>query len=492
MQEAYADASSRFRWAALQLHSIRSLKILRPSYISAALHEMPRTLDGTHDRVLSAIDDQYSDEAKTALYWLAFSARPITVAELAEACSIRIEHNEEPSLEDGGYEAITGLLDVISSFVLLGKPEDTRDSGIGEPWPHKFVKDSYGPVRLAHFSVKEYLISARLRDRNLQFSKYWLDQSIAHRVLGQMCSAYFLFFTEEPRVKIWIDEEKAPYRHYFNALTSYMMVSAQDYLSHFHYDEYDDTVVLHAHLVPQDYLEDMNLAFPLLKYACNYWHEHQKIAESWSGPLREHERLHFQILEDERVRVAWLRLEDRDGERYMHGFPNTQLIIADKLSVHWHDRTQALYWAVSLGLSETVLLLYNREPKPDVNHVAGKYEFPLQVAASKGDNDMVNLLIDKGANPNLKGGYYGTALQAAVERGYERVVENLLQAGADPNCEVQRGPSMRYQIQPKVTDTLLIVAGKSRNIKVVQMMIQFGANIDLTSPELLSGSRLRK
>jgi ankyrin repeat protein len=176
----------------------------------------------------------------------------------------------------------------------------------------------------------------------------------------------------------------------------------------------------------------------------------------------------------------------------MHGFPNTQLIIADKLSVHWHDRTQALYWAVSLGLSETVLLLYNREPKPDVNHVAGKYEFPLQVAASKGDNDMVNLLIDKGANPNLKGGYYGTALQAAVERGYERVVENLLQAGADPNCEVQRGPSMRYQIQPKVTDTLLIVAGKSRNIKVVQMMIQFGANIDLTSPELLSGSRLRK
>lgn len=147
---------------------------------------MPRTLDETYDRVLSAIGDQYSDEARTALYWLVFSARPITVAELAEACSIRIVHNAEPSLEDGGYEAITGLLDVISSFVLLGT-QDYREAITEASWPRKFVRASYRHVRLAHFSVKKYLISDRLRDRKACLSKYRLEKSLVERTLSQMC-----------------------------------------------------------------------------------------------------------------------------------------------------------------------------------------------------------------------------------------------------------------------------------------------------------------
>jgi ankyrin repeat protein len=153
--------------------------------------------------------------------------------------------------------------------------------------------------------------------------------------------------------------------------------------------------------------------------------------------------------------------------------------------IGWHDGTQALYWAVLLGFRETATILYDRKPKPDVNHIAGKYGCPLQAAAYVHDNDMVNFLIDGGANPNLEGGYYGTALQAAVEGGDERIVENLLQAGADPNCEVQQRPFKRNQMQVRVADTLLLIAIESRNVKTIQMMIQFGANID--SSKLLSG-----
>jgi ankyrin repeat protein len=153
--------------------------------------------------------------------------------------------------------------------------------------------------------------------------------------------------------------------------------------------------------------------------------------------------------------------------------------------IGWHDGTQALYWAVLLGFRETATILYDRKPKPDLNHIAGKYGCPLQAAAYVHDNDMVNFLIDGGANPNLEGGYYGTALQAAVEGGDERIVENLLQAGADPNCEVQQRPFKRNQMQVRVADTLLLIAIESRNVKTIQMMIQFGTNID--SSKLLSG-----
>jgi hypothetical protein len=52
---------------------------------------MPKGLDKTYERVLDAIDDMYFDEARTALEWLAFSVELVTVAELAEACSISID-----------------------------------------------------------------------------------------------------------------------------------------------------------------------------------------------------------------------------------------------------------------------------------------------------------------------------------------------------------------------------------------------------------------
>jgi ankyrin repeat protein len=441
---------------------------------------MPRTLDETYDRVLSAIDDEYSDEAKTALYWLAFSARPITVAELAEACSIRIVHNAEPRLEDGGYEAITGLLEVISPFVIQGLPSGSRSSLARRPWPYKLDKASDRSVRLAHFSVKEYLTSTRLRDRALQFSKYWLEESNAHRVLGQMCSAYFLSFTSEARVKIWIDEE-----------------SEERYIS------------------GGEFCAMAAPAFPLLGYARNHWYRHQKFAESLSTSLTEQERLHLQILENERVRVAWLRLLSRRAVRYNGVQYTSPYDHSGKLS--WYDGTRALYWAVLLGLRETATLLCNREPRPDVNHVAGKYGFPLQAAAYSGENKVVSLLIDRGAIPNLEGGYYGTALQAAIcagegivstllqsapecarmrNGGYRsalpaaiegqdwKIVKNLLQAGADPNCPVKETVTFNFR-QVEATDTLLLVAMRTRNVKVAQMMIQFGANIDLTSSKLL-------
>ena len=443
---------------------------------------MPRTLEETYDRVLSAIDDQYSDEAKTALYWLAFSARPITVAELAEACSIRFVHNAEPSLEDGGYEAITGLLDVISSFVLLEEQIDI-DAMYEYPWPGKFVKATCRRVRLAHFSVKEYLVSDRLRDQKACLSKYRLEEPFAERTLSQICCAYFLYFTNHDSIRTWIDEAK-PRK-----------------------GSEDSTYSLSRWPDPA--------AFPFLRYACKYWCQHQRLAESQSRFLPEPQNLHLQIVEREQVRVAWLRLQDGRREHYMDDYGS------DKIEeIGWHDGTQALYWAVLLGFRETVKLLYDREPKPDVNHVAGTYGFPLQAAAFKGIGEVVNLLIDKGADLNLEGGYYGTALQVAVEGGDERIVKSLLQAGADPNieggrygtalqaaveggderivqkllqaganpnCRIQTRPFESRQMRLKVADTLLLLAVKKRNIKMIQMMIQFGANVDLNSSELLSG-----
>jgi ankyrin repeat protein len=65
--------------------------------------------------------------------------------------------------------------------------------------------------------------------------------------------------------------------------------------------------------------------------------------------------------------------------------------------------------------------------------VGGPYGSALQAAAENGSEQVVQLLLDAGADVNIIGGYFGSALQAAAANGGEQVVRLLLDAGADVN-----------------------------------------------------------
>ncbi|KAJ7114782.1 hypothetical protein C8R44DRAFT_224838 [Mycena epipterygia] len=63
------------------------------------------------------------------------------------------------------------------------------------------------------------------------------------------------------------------------------------------------------------------------------------------------------------------------------------------------------------------------------------YGNALQAASAGGHASVVHLLIQKGANVNAQGGYYGTALQEASSAGHYPVVQLLITNGADVNME---------------------------------------------------------
>ncbi|KAF8507549.1 ankyrin repeat-containing domain protein, partial [Gautieria morchelliformis] len=58
------------------------------------------------------------------------------------------------------------------------------------------------------------------------------------------------------------------------------------------------------------------------------------------------------------------------------------------------------------------------------------YGTALQVAASRDNTGIVQLLLEHGADVNSVGWTYGTALQTAVSRGNTEIVQLLLKQGA--------------------------------------------------------------
>lgn len=92
----------------------------------------------------------------------------------------------------------------------------------------------------------------------------------------------------------------------------------------------------------------------------------------------------------------------------------------------------ALGAASRYGHQEIVQLLLDNDA--DVNAEGGEYGFALQAAAVKGHGEIVDLLLDRGADLNARGGYYGVALQAAAAEGHQEIVDSLLKRGANINA----------------------------------------------------------
>ena len=89
----------------------------------------------------------------------------------------------------------------------------------------------------------------------------------------------------------------------------------------------------------------------------------------------------------------------------------------------------ALHQCVRLSNTKMMKILLDRGANVEIKDDDG--ETPVFVASSSGDPELVRLLLKAGANPNVKAKDGWSALMMASRDGHHQVVKYLLEAGAD-------------------------------------------------------------
>lgn len=235
----------RFRWVVCQLDALRSC--MKLADLRKAWNCLPKTLDETYNRILVNIDKEYFHEAYAALQWMTFSMRPLRLEELAEAAVVRPECRSlgaEDRLRDHH-----DILMICSSLVTLSEGNE---------------------LRLAHYSVQEYLLSDRIAMGPA--SAFHLVQGIVDDNIAEICITPLLMFDQHGSM-------------------------------------------------PERNLQD----FPLLQYAAEFWYEHARRASKVPSQ-RNLVTLSVRLLDEKNPSfLNWLRTCDPDNTKYAPNY-NKELI----------------------------------------------------------------------------------------------------------------------------------------------------------------------
>jgi hypothetical protein len=347
------------------------------------LSSLPKTLDETYDRILRGLESADQLEyAITALQWLCYSTRPLQLLEIRDVLAIITG-------DGGGFFSENRLPDpadimvVCSSLIrcneIGSRSDDVSDSGwsdINSEIDNTKASRSI-QVRLAHFSVQEYLLSNRCALRP------HFQAQTCHMVMAEGCLRYLLCLSEKaPQTKEIVDQH------------------------------------------------------PLARYAAEYWWQHAQKIDGTLGcaVLDLASRL---LTNGNAALLLWVQLCNID--RYLEAA--YRIFTRVNLSVTVNKVAPPLYYAALIGMSDVVrevLQLTNDvnaqggrcgnalqaasygghekvvrmllDTGADVMAEGGDYGNALQAASYGGHKKVVQMLLDAGADVNAEGGRYGNAL----------------------------------------------------------------------------------
>jgi ankyrin repeat protein len=349
--------------------------------------------------------------------FVAVASRPLRVDELAELLAFDFEAGPIPKFHEGWRleDPVDAVLSACSSLLSV---VDVKGSPV---------------IQFSHFSVKEFLTSARLaKASDIIHRRYHISMTPAHTLVSQACLGTLLHL--------------------------------------------DKDVITH------DSLED----YPLAEYAAEHWVDHAQFEEVSQNvedgmkqlfdPSKPHLTVCIWIHDPER---PWLKGNDR-GER-PSPIPRSPLHYAAFWGLHSivhflvidhsqdvrsrsvTDDATPLHVASKNGHKQVACFLIERGADPSAQDKDGNT--PLHLASRWGYVEVAHMLIERGADPSAQNEDGNTPLHQALQYGHVEVALMLIERGADLSA------------QNKYGNTPLHRALQEGHVEVAHMLIERGADV---------------
>jgi ankyrin repeat domain-containing protein 50 len=345
------------------------------------------------------------------------------VKEVSEVVAINVERDPMFDRQEVLEDPLESL-NICSSLVSLA----TVDESNRRAW-----NDQSGSARqiivLAHYSVKEYLVSER--SRKGRAARYSMQDADCNEIIAKSCLGYLLQFQQSE---------------------SFSSESIEE--------------------------------FQLARYSAEFGFGHAQAA------VKQTETVSRLIMKLFSIRngayLNWIRIYDPDQpwqgvrfDRVLKRIPTplyyasyaglievVKLLLDESADVNAHGGRlgNALQAASARGHQQVVKLLLDEGA--DVNAQGRLYGNALYAASGGGHQQVVKLLLDEGADVNAHGGRHGNALQAASGGGHQQVVKLLLDEGADVNA------------QGGFHSNALQAASAGGHKQVVKLLLENGADIN--------------
>ncbi|KAL1387463.1 hypothetical protein HDK64DRAFT_330659 [Phyllosticta capitalensis] len=175
-------ADGVFRWVACQLDDLN--RCIIPSDIEKTLQTLPNTLDETYARILRGSPGKPNRAAIRILQFLIHSNQgSLRIEQAIDVIAVELagKHHFDPKNRPGVPK--DHLAAHCSSLVEIFDLQEKIDGHLAETISY---------IRLAHFSVKEYLTSPRL-ERHIHHD---FEESVARASVAKVCLAYWLGLSE--------------------------------------------------------------------------------------------------------------------------------------------------------------------------------------------------------------------------------------------------------------------------------------------------------
>ncbi|PVH85782.1 ankyrin [Cadophora sp. DSE1049] len=364
--EIVSRADGMFRLVALLLEILATC--WSEAKVRAKVKSLPETLDCFYERALLEIGLEYRTQALVALQLLSHAERELSLDELAEAMVVdplykpHLNHTER-------FMDSRAVLEILPSGLVTHTMTDVP-CGV------------CGIIRLAHYSVFEYLSSDRVRTGAAAF--FQLDASGSQQAIARVSIAYLQAIGEgNPTISSALYDDY----HFLHYAASYL-------LSHLE--------VLESSSIHESLQNLSTSFFTNGSRAWNIW-KHFGARDTWTRSSKTSNLANHKPLDNVALR--------RQAYRFSGLNP---------LSV-----------ASMLGAESVIHTLL--ETASNLDHVTDKCKLgtPLYAASTFGKILPLRLLLSNKAAANAQGGPLGKAIHAASSAGHVEVVQTLLAAGAD-------------------------------------------------------------